>query len=244
MKIIIIGAGPGGYETALLAAKRGVEVVLIESGHVGGTCLNEGCIPSKALLNSGKLYEHAKESEVFGVTAENVKIEVTKIEEKTLNKKQKEAIKDKDIAVVISATIFADDTKISDFGGGKIKVEIPFTPVENTKGTEYKVVYIADDGKVTVVPSKYVNGKMVVELEHFSEYAIVKDKKAENKVENTVENKVENTTSNEGGTGANTSAPATSNEKDNTPKTGAVSVLAVVIVLAIVGYVSFRREER
>ena len=48
MKLIIIGAGPGGYETALLAAKRGVEVVLIESGYVGGTCLNEGCIPTKA----------------------------------------------------------------------------------------------------------------------------------------------------------------------------------------------------
>ena len=47
MKIIIIGAGPGGYETALLAARRGVEVVLVESGPVGGTCLNVGCIPTK-----------------------------------------------------------------------------------------------------------------------------------------------------------------------------------------------------
>ena len=58
MKIIIIGAGPGGYETALLAAKRGVEVVLVESGHVGGACLNEGCIPTKTLLNSSKIIEY------------------------------------------------------------------------------------------------------------------------------------------------------------------------------------------
>ena len=46
--LVIIGAGPGGYETALLAARRGIETVLIEAGEVGGTCLNEGCIPTKA----------------------------------------------------------------------------------------------------------------------------------------------------------------------------------------------------
>ena len=49
MKIIIIGAGPGGYETAAEAAARGIEVVLISEGPLGGTCLNEGCIPTKAL---------------------------------------------------------------------------------------------------------------------------------------------------------------------------------------------------
>jgi len=49
MKIIIIGAGPGGYETAAEAAAKGIEVVLISEGPLGGTCLNEGCIPTKAL---------------------------------------------------------------------------------------------------------------------------------------------------------------------------------------------------
>ena len=68
MKIVIIGAGPGGYETALLAAKRGVEVVLIEAGHVGGTCLNEGCIPTKALCKNAEVLDGLKEAETFGVT--------------------------------------------------------------------------------------------------------------------------------------------------------------------------------
>ena len=68
MKIIIIGAGPGGYETALLAAKRGVEVVLIEAGHVGGTCLNEGCIPTKTFCKNAEVLDGLKEAEVFGVT--------------------------------------------------------------------------------------------------------------------------------------------------------------------------------
>jgi len=68
MKIIIIGAGPGGYETALLAAKRGVEVVLVESGHVGGTCLNEGCIPTKAFCRNAEVIDGLKNAETFGVT--------------------------------------------------------------------------------------------------------------------------------------------------------------------------------
>ena len=68
MKIIIIGAGPGGYETALVAAKRGVEVVLIEAGPVGGTCLNEGCIPTKAFCKNAEVLDGLKEAEAFGVT--------------------------------------------------------------------------------------------------------------------------------------------------------------------------------
>ena len=68
MKIIIIGAGPGGYETALLAAKRGIEVVLVESGHVGGTCLNEGCIPTKSFCRNAEVLDNLKESETFGIS--------------------------------------------------------------------------------------------------------------------------------------------------------------------------------
>ena len=68
MKIIIIGAGPGGYETALLAAERGVEVVLVESGYVGGTCLNEGCIPTKSFCKNAEVLDGLREVESFGIT--------------------------------------------------------------------------------------------------------------------------------------------------------------------------------
>ncbi len=68
MRLIIIGAGPGGYETALLAAKRGVEVVLIESGHVGGTCLNEGCIPTKSFCRNAEVLDGLREAGSFGIT--------------------------------------------------------------------------------------------------------------------------------------------------------------------------------
>ena len=80
--VLVLGGGPGGYLAAERAAQGGKKVTLIEKRALGGTCLNEGCIPSKALLNSGKLYEHAKESVAFGVTAENVQIDHAKVVER------------------------------------------------------------------------------------------------------------------------------------------------------------------
>lgn len=68
MKIIIIGAGPGGYETAVLAAKRGLEVVLVEAGQVGGTCLNEGCIPTKSFCRNAEMLDGLRAAESFGIT--------------------------------------------------------------------------------------------------------------------------------------------------------------------------------
>lgn len=65
--LIIIGAGPGGYETALLAARRGLSVALIERGEVGGTCLNEGCIPTKALCRTAAMVSDFAEAEAFGI---------------------------------------------------------------------------------------------------------------------------------------------------------------------------------
>lgn len=54
--IAIIGGGPGGYTAAEKAAKAGMQVVLFEQDHLGGTCLNRGCMPTKALLHSAETY--------------------------------------------------------------------------------------------------------------------------------------------------------------------------------------------
>ena len=70
--LIVIGGGPGGYLAAERAVQGGLKVCLFEKRALGGVCLNEGCIPTKTLLNSAKLYRHATESKNFGVTAENV----------------------------------------------------------------------------------------------------------------------------------------------------------------------------
>ena len=67
MKITIIGAGPGGYETAVAAAARGIEVTIISDGPVGGTCLNEGCIPTKSLCRNAEVLEDLRRAEEFGI---------------------------------------------------------------------------------------------------------------------------------------------------------------------------------
>ena len=82
MKIIIIGAGPGGYETALLAAKRGVETVLIEAGPVGGTCLNEGCIPTKSFCKNAQFLDELQHSEQYGVSVTDFKFDFNKVTER------------------------------------------------------------------------------------------------------------------------------------------------------------------
>jgi dihydrolipoamide dehydrogenase len=70
MKIVIIGAGPGGYETAIEAARKGAEVTVISDGPLGGTCLNEGCIPTKALCRSAEIVEDLRAAGDFGIDAD------------------------------------------------------------------------------------------------------------------------------------------------------------------------------
>lgn len=66
-KIAILGGGPGGYVAAIKAAQLGAETVLIEGGAIGGVCLNEGCIPTKTLLKSAKVYQDILHSEKYGI---------------------------------------------------------------------------------------------------------------------------------------------------------------------------------
>lgn len=70
--VIVLGGGPGGYHAALEATKNQLKTVLIEQDFIGGTCLKEGCIPTKILLKSAEVYEMVKSAETFGVSANNI----------------------------------------------------------------------------------------------------------------------------------------------------------------------------
>lgn len=83
MKLTIIGAGPGGYVAALKAAQLGAQVTVIEDTEVGGTCLNRGCIPTKALVASSEALHKAKNLEEFGIeVAGDINPNVSKIMER------------------------------------------------------------------------------------------------------------------------------------------------------------------
>lgn len=77
--IAIIGGGPGGYVAAEKAGKRGLRTILFEKKDLGGVCLNEGCIPTKTLLYSAKLYDHARKSEKYGVRVEGAELDFKKM---------------------------------------------------------------------------------------------------------------------------------------------------------------------
>ena len=66
--IAVLGGGPGGYVAAIRASQYGAKVALIERAHLGGTCLNSGCIPSKALLESVHALKILKHAESFGLS--------------------------------------------------------------------------------------------------------------------------------------------------------------------------------
>ncbi|MFH1676194.1 MAG: FAD-dependent oxidoreductase, partial [bacterium] len=77
--IAILGGGPGGYTAAIRAAQLGMTVALIEKEFLGGTCLNRGCIPSKAFIRCASLLEEIKSSKTFGISVSEVSFDWTKI---------------------------------------------------------------------------------------------------------------------------------------------------------------------
>ena len=74
--LVIIGAGPGGYEAAIEGARNGLKVALVEKQELGGTCLNRGCIPTKTLLHVSNLYRKS----IFELGAVHVNFDMEKVQ--------------------------------------------------------------------------------------------------------------------------------------------------------------------
>ena len=81
----IIGGGPAGYTAAINAGKKGLKTVLFEKNEIGGTCLNRGCIPTKAIMHSALLFKELKNSHDIGINTENISFDWTKIIERKDN---------------------------------------------------------------------------------------------------------------------------------------------------------------
>ena len=77
--VAVLGGGPGGYVAALSAARLGARVVLVEQGQVGGTCLNVGCIPTKALATSMELLTHAQRAGEFGLAISDASVDLPRL---------------------------------------------------------------------------------------------------------------------------------------------------------------------
>ncbi len=77
--IIVVGAGPGGYVTAIRAAQLGFKTAVVDREHLGGICLNWGCIPTKALLRSAEVYHQMTHADAYGLTAQGVGYDTAKV---------------------------------------------------------------------------------------------------------------------------------------------------------------------
>jgi dihydrolipoamide dehydrogenase len=77
--VVIVGGGPGGYVTAIRAAQLGLNAAAVERSHLGGICLNWGCIPTKALLRSAEIYRNMNHATEFGLSVEKVGFDLKKI---------------------------------------------------------------------------------------------------------------------------------------------------------------------
>lgn len=78
--VVVVGAGPGGYVSAIRLSQLGKKVALVEEKDVGGTCLNRGCIPTKALLHVGEIVKEFRQGERLGIKAENVSVDFQRVQ--------------------------------------------------------------------------------------------------------------------------------------------------------------------
>lgn len=158
MKIAVIGGGPGGYVAALKAAMLGAEVTVIEKNKLGGTCLNVGCIPTKALLASSDVLRTVKEAKNFGI---NIEGEVKPDFQSIVARKQK--VTDELVAGIQFLFDKRGVKKIDGFGKLIDKNTIEVTKddgsVEEVKADK---IILANGSIPTVFPFMPYNGKNVI----------------------------------------------------------------------------------
>ena len=153
--LVVIGAGPGGYEAAIRGAQLGMRVAIVEAEHLGGVCLNWGCIPTKAILKAAEQYDEVRRGAVPGLLVESVKpdygavIDASRKAAARLNKGVSGLMKKNKIDVFMGRGRLA--------GGGRVQVEGD-TPAD----LEGANVLVATGSTELVLPGVEVDGKRVL----------------------------------------------------------------------------------
>ncbi len=163
--IIIIGAGPGGYETAVHAAKQGLSVTIFEERKPGGTCLNEGCIPTKSFCKNAEVMEQLKEAEVYGIEHLSYSFDFQKVVER----------KNQVVELLNAGIDSLMQHKLITYVKGKAQLKDAHTVVAN--GEEYSADYIliatGSVSKLLPVPGMNLPGvltsKEMLDIDHIPE---------------------------------------------------------------------------
>jgi dihydrolipoamide dehydrogenase len=165
--IIFIGGGPGGYEGAVAAGKKGLKTAVVEMEKVGGTCLQWGCVPTKTLLHNVKFLKQIKSSAKAGIKVENVSID---IEALAKNKNRVVAKLTKGIE-----TLFKQNNVELIQGKGKITAQDTVI-VNGEQELKAKHIVIATGSKSAELPFLKVDGEFVINSDHALELKEVPEK--------------------------------------------------------------------
>ena len=154
--IVVVGGGPGGYVAAIRAAQLGLKTAVVEREHMGGVCLNWGCIPTKALLRTSEVYSLIKHADSFGLSVKDVSFDAKKIVERS-----------RKVANQLSGgvSMLMKKNKISVFDGtaklaGTGKVAVAMKDKSNVTLT-YKNVILATGARARQLPGLETDGKLV-----------------------------------------------------------------------------------
>ena len=154
--MVVIGGGPGGYVAAIRASQLGMKTALVEREHLGGICLNWGCIPTKALLRSSEIYNLLHHLDDFGLSAKDVKFDLKKIVQRSRDVSGKLTGGIKALMKKNKVTVFDGSGKLN--GKGKVKVEAGGKTVAELT---YKNVILATGARARTLPGLEPDGKLV-----------------------------------------------------------------------------------
>lgn len=154
--IVVIGGGPGGYVAAIRAAQLGMKACVIEAEHLGGICLNWGCIPTKALLRSSEIHHMLHHLGDFGLSAKDVSFDLKKVVERSRGVAKQLSSGIAHLLKKNKVTVFDGWAKLQ--GGGKVAVEKDGKTKETVSG---KHIIIATGAKARVLPGIEPDGKQV-----------------------------------------------------------------------------------
>ncbi len=154
--IVVIGGGPGGYVAAIRAAQLGIKTAVVEGNHLGGICLNWGCIPTKALLRSAEVMHLINHSEDFGISVKGASFDLKKIVERSRKVSKQLSGGVGHLLKKNKVTVFDGFGKLQ--GKGKVAVEKDSKPVADLTA---KHIVIATGARARTIPGMEPDGKLV-----------------------------------------------------------------------------------
>ncbi|MFN0096213.1 MAG: dihydrolipoyl dehydrogenase [Dehalococcoidia bacterium] len=154
--IIIVGGGPGGYVAAIRAAQLGMKTALVEREHLGGICLNWGCIPTKALLRASELYDTLHHLDPFGLAASDISFDITKVVKRSRDVAQQLSNGVKFLMRKHKVTVFDGTAKLT--GPGTLSVTKDGAQVAEIESDH---IILATGARPRVLPGLEPDGKLV-----------------------------------------------------------------------------------